>query len=74
MKYTYITPSIELTAVICESMLSGSGKSSLSRNGSVGADGNSYQDDFNGGSASGVTDVTDGGPSSSAKHNNLWDD
>lgn len=71
MKYTYIRPSIELTAVMGEYMLAGSG---LKRQGSVGADGNSFQNDFNGGSSSDVTDENGGGPSSSAKHNNLWDD
>jgi|GEM_PF-2951780 hypothetical protein len=73
MKRMYTKPTIEITSVDGEKILSGSGVITQ-RQGSIGADNKVFQNDFCDGCVSGVIDVTTDGPSSSAKHNSFWDE
>lgn len=68
MKKKYIIPQTEIIVITQHSgMLAASGTSSTSRYATVGANGNAFKDDFNGGAVSVVGDVEFGGPSSSSK-------
>lgn len=74
MKKIYIIPQTEIIVITQHSgMLAASGTSSTSRYATVGADGNAFRDDFNGGAVSVVGDVEFGGPSSSAKRYGFTD-
>ncbi len=74
MKKRYMMPEIDVIVVVQWGvMLAVSGGGSMSRGASVGADGNAFQDDFNNGNVSVVGDVTDRGPSSTAKKYGFFD-